>query len=147
VVWFFPSFLFLQQQRDTRRRQNDHDSTLDRYNDDKRARTLSTAHKCDAIHEGGTTPTRTAMARGTESEHLLSETVRHITVHRLQRNIRDAISQVESRINGIDVTAAKIQLLLSNLADQRATIQEPEDSRSVSTSILLLVFKLLSTSR
>jgi len=45
--------------------------------------------------------------------------------------IRDAISQVESRINGIDVTTAKIQLLLSNLAEQKARAQAYRDKHKV----------------
>ena len=64
-------------------------------------------------------------------QHLLSKTVRHSPSPTEEILIRDAISQVESRINGIDVTTAKIQLLLSNLAEQRAKVQAYRDKHKV----------------
>ena len=64
-------------------------------------------------------------------QHLLSKTVRHSPSPTEEILIRDAISQVESRINGIDVTTAKIQLLLSNLAEQRARVQAYRDKHKV----------------
>jgi hypothetical protein len=64
-------------------------------------------------------------------QHLLSSTVRHSPSPTEEILIRDAISQVESRINGIDVTTAKIQLLLSNLAEQRARVQAYRDKHKV----------------
>ena len=64
-------------------------------------------------------------------QHLLSKTVRHLPSPTEEILIRDAISQVESRINGIDVTTAKIQLLLSNLAEQRARVQAYRDKHKV----------------
>ena len=64
-------------------------------------------------------------------QHLLSKTIRHSPSPTEEILIRDAISQVESRINGIDVTTAKIQLLLSNLAEQRARVQAYRDKHKV----------------
>ena len=64
-------------------------------------------------------------------QHLLSKTVRHSPSPTEEILIRNAISQVESRINGIDVTTAKIQLLLSNLAEQRARVQAYRDKHKV----------------
>jgi hypothetical protein len=64
-------------------------------------------------------------------QHLLSKNVRHSPSPAEEILIRDAISQVESRINGIDVTTAKIQLLLSNLAEQKAKVQAYRDKHKV----------------
>jgi F-box-like len=64
-------------------------------------------------------------------QHLLSETARHSPSPTEEVQIREAISQAESRINGIDVTTAKIQLLLSNLAEQRAQVQAYRDKHKV----------------
>ncbi|KAF8800295.1 hypothetical protein BYT27DRAFT_7117709, partial [Phlegmacium glaucopus] len=64
-------------------------------------------------------------------QHLLSETTRHSPSPTEEIQIREAISQAESRINGIDLTTAKIQLLLSNLAEQRVKIQAYRDKHKV----------------
>jgi len=64
-------------------------------------------------------------------QHLLSETTRHSPSPTEETQIREAICQAESRISGIDVTAAKIQLLLSNLAEQRVRIQAYRDRHKV----------------
>ena len=64
-------------------------------------------------------------------QHLLSDTARHSPSPTEEILIRDAITQVESRINGIDVTTAKIQSLLSNLAQQRARVQAYRDKHKV----------------
>ena len=64
-------------------------------------------------------------------QHLLSKTVRHSPSPAEEIQIRDAISQVESRINSIDATTAQIQLLLSNLAEERAKVQAYRDKHKV----------------
>ena len=64
-------------------------------------------------------------------QHLLSETARHSPSPTEEIQIREIISQAESRINCIDVTAAKIQRLLSNLVEQRVKIQAYKDKHKV----------------
>ena len=64
-------------------------------------------------------------------QHLLSKTARHSPSPAEEIQIREVISQAESRIHGIDVTTAKIQLLLSNLAEQRAKVQAYKDKHKV----------------
>ena len=64
-------------------------------------------------------------------QHLLSETARHSPSPTEEIQIREAISQAESRINGIDAATAKIQLLLSDLAEQRSKVQAYRDKHKV----------------
>ena len=79
------------------------------------------ANQLSQLHEPLTSPV----------QHLLSNTVRHSPSPAEEIQIRDAISQVESRINGIDAATAQIQLLLSNLAEQRARVQAYRDKHKV----------------
>ena len=64
-------------------------------------------------------------------QHLLSETTRNSPSPMEEIQIREVISQAESRINDIDVTTAKIQQLLSNLAEQRVRVQTYRDMHKV----------------
>ena len=101
--------------------------------------TTSTAHQCNEsksacdtlcpgcaiqvsqLHEPLTSPV----------QHLLSETARHLPSPAEEVQIREAISQAESRIHSIDATAAKIQLLLSDLAEERTKVQAYRDKHKV----------------
>ena len=72
-------------------------------------------------------------------QHLLSKTARRSPSQTEEVQIRETISQAESRINRIDVTTAKIQLLLSNLAEQRARIQAYRDQHKVLVAPVWLI--------